>query len=154
MRGALTYACWWIALFFLWLAYQGEWNRIEWIAAACAATLGSAFALLLARRGLFGFRVPLRAVRDGANLPVQVFVDFGIVTRALIQRLCGRRIEGTFVTRTFPSRGSGERAAGDRAMRVFLSAVSPNAYVIDVDPGDHQVLFHDLVPNRKSEEPA
>lgn len=154
MRGALKYACWWVGLFFLWLVYQGEWNRIEWIAGACAATVGAAFALQLARVGVFGFRVPLRAVRDGTNVPVQLVIDFWIVTRALIRRLSGSAPEGTFVTRTFPSRGSGEVAAGDRAMRGFLASISPNAYVIDVDPGQHVVLFHDLVANRNSEKPA
>lgn len=154
MRAVVTYAAWWIALFFLWFAYQTEWNRVEWIAAACAATLGASFAVLLARVGVFGFRIPLRAIRDGANVPVQIVIDFWIVTVALIRRLAGRRVQGTFVTRTFPSRGSGEVAAGDRAARTVLSAISPNAYLIDIDPGQHVVLFHDLVENRDSEKPA
>ena len=154
MRTVVRYVGWWIALFFLWLAYQGEWNRIEWIAAACAATLGAAFAVLLAEIGVFGFRVPLQAIRDSANVPVQIVVDFWIVTRALVRRISGTRVEGRFVNRTFPSRGSGSAAAGDRATRIALSAISPNAYVIDIDSGKHVVLFHDLVPNRDSEKPA
>lgn len=154
VRAVLTYVGWWIALFFLWHAYQGEWNRIEWIAAACAATLGAAFALLFARVGVLRFRVPVRALRDGANVPVQLVVDFWIVTVALFRRLAGRRIGGTFVTRAFPSRGSGAVAAGDRATRAVLASISPNAYVIDIDAGRHVVLFHDLVTNRNSEKPA
>jgi hypothetical protein len=150
----VSYVGWWIALFFLWHAYQGEWNRIEWIAAACAATLGAAFAVLLANAGVFGFRIPIRAIRDGANVPVQLVIDFWIVTVALVERMSGRQVEGAFVTRTFPSRGSGKLAAGDRATRTFLSSISPNAYLIDIDPGQHVVLFHDLVVNRDSEKPA
>lgn len=154
VRAVLTYVGWWIALFFVWHAFQGEWNRIEWIAAACAATLGAAFAVVVAHLGVFGFRIPPRAVRDGAKVPVQVVIDFSILTAALVRRISGRRVEGTFVTRTFPSRGSGELAAGDRATRTFLSSISPNAYLIDIDPGQHIVLFHDLVVNRNSEKPA
>lgn len=150
----MTYAGWWVVLFFVWHAFQGEWNRIEWIAAACAATLGAAFAVLLSHIGVFGFRVPLRAVRDGAKVPLQVVVDFWILTVALVKRMSGQRVEGAFVTRTFPSRGSAELAAGDRATRTFLSSISPNAYLIDIDPGEHVVLFHDLVVNRDSEKPA
>jgi hypothetical protein len=148
------YVLWWIALFWLWLAYQGEWNRVEWIAAAAVATPAAALATALTSLGLLRFRVPLRVLRDSKSVPLQVCADFGIVTLALARRLAGRRVRGTFVVRSFASVGSGSVAAGDRAARGVLTTYSPNAYVIDVAPGSHTVLLHDLVPNRKSEEPA
>jgi hypothetical protein len=154
VRAALTYLAWWIALFWLWLAYQGEWNRIEWVAAACAATLGATLATSLAWLGLLGFRIPLRAIVDAKGVPLQIFVDFGIITVALGRRLRGRRIAGRFVTRSFESAGSGALAAGDRAWRSVLGTYSPNAYVVYIDPGQHAALLHDLVENRRSEEPA
>jgi hypothetical protein len=154
VRAALTYLAWWIALFWLWLAYQGEWNRIEWVAAACAATLAATLATALAALGLLRFRIPVRAIADSKGVPLQIVVDFGIVTVALARRLTGRRVAGPFVTRSFESAGSGAVAAGDRAWRSVLRTYSPNAYVVDIDPGRHVVLLHDLVENRKSEEPA
>ena len=36
----------------------------------------------------------------------------------------------------------------------LVASYSPNAYVVDLDPGTRQVLIHDLVPNRASEEPV
>ena len=154
VRSALTYVGWWVVLFWVWLLYQGEWNKVEWVAAACAATLGAAFATLVAHVGLMRFRVPARALAGAARVPVQIVVDFAIVTRALVERLGGRSVEGTFVVRHFPSAGSGAVAAGDRAVRAILATYSPNAYVVDLDASHHTVLLHDLVPNRKSEEPA
>jgi hypothetical protein len=154
VRTLLTYACWWVATFWLWLAYQGEWNRVEWIAAACAATLPAALATILARLGLLRFRVPLRALVDGATVPLQIVLDLWIVTRALARRLSGRPSQGAFVVRHFASAGSGATAAGDRAARSALATIAPNAYVVDIDPGAHTALLHDLVPNRKSESPV
>ena len=154
MRPVVTYVVWWIALFWLWLAYQDEWNRIEWVAAAGAATLGAALMTAVAAFGLLSFRIPRRALADGKSVPLQIAIDFGIITTALVRRIAGRRVQGQFVVRSFSSAGSGRVAAGDRGARAVLAAYSPNAYVVDIDPGRHEVLLHDLVPNRKSEEPA
>ena len=87
-------------------------------------------------------------------MPLQIVIDFGIVTAALVRRLLGRTSAGVFVVRAAPSAGSGARAAGDRAWRAVLATYSPNAYVIDIDPADGTTLFHDLVPRRSSETPA
>ena len=154
MRGALTYVLWWIALFWLWLAYQGEWNRIEWVAAGGAATLGAGLATAIASLGLLRFRIAAPLLAETRNVPAQVVVDFGIITLALVRRLMGQRVDGEFVVRSFESAGSGAPAAGDRAARAVLATYSPNAYVVDIDPGSRTVLLHDLVPNRDSEKPA
>jgi hypothetical protein len=154
VRTVANWAIWWVALFWLWLVYQGEWNRIEWVAAAGAATLGASLATVIARRGLLRFRTHLHVLAAAKNVPLQIVVDFGIVTVALVRQLAGRPSRGTFVVRTYTSEGSGSEAAGERALRAVLATFSPNAYVIDVDPGSHVVLIHDLVPHRPSEEPA
>lgn len=154
MRAVATWLVWWVALFWLWLAYQGEWNRIEWVAAAGAATLGATLATAVAVRPLLRFRIPWRAITDAKSVPLQIVIDFGIVSLALLRRLRGQRVEGTFVVRSFPSAGHGPEAAGDRAWRATLATLSPNAYVVDIDPGSHTVLIHDLVPHRRSEAPA
>lgn len=154
MRTIATWVVWWIALFWVWLAYQGEWNRIEWVAAAGAATLGASLASAVAARGLLRFRIPWRAIGDAKNVPLQIVLDFGIVSLALVRRLRGRQVAGTFVVRSYPSAGRGAEAAGDRAWRGTLATLSPNAYVVDIDPGSHVVLIHDLVPHPPSEAPA
>jgi hypothetical protein len=154
VRLVRSYVLWWIGLFWLWLAYQGEWNRIEWVAAACAATVGAALATALVGLRLLRLRVPRRPIVDSGSVPVQILVDFGIVIAALGRRLRGGPSTGVFVVRTLPSAGSGAVAAGDRAWRALLATYSPNAYVVDIDASSHTVLLHDLVEHRSSERPA
>jgi hypothetical protein len=149
-----TYVLWWIALFWSWFALQGEWNRIEWVAAACTATVGAALGTAIAARGILRYRVPFAAVRSAARVPLQVVVDFGIVTVFLLRRLRGRDVRGRFVARPFQPHGRGATREGDVAWRMIAASYSPNALVVDVDADARVVLFHDLVPHRPSEEPA
>jgi hypothetical protein len=153
VRLVRTYVLWWIGLFWWWFALQGEWNRIEWVAAACMATVGAALGTAIAARGLLRFRPPFRAIADARGVPAQVVIDFAIVTGALARRIAGGSVEGSFVVRSFPSAGKGAPSAGDRGVRAVLATLSPNAYAVDLDPSSHSVLLHDLVVHRKSESP-
>lgn len=154
MRTAFTYVLWWIALFWLWFAFQGEWNRIEWVAAACMATVAATLATGLASRGLLRYRVPWSSVVTARRVPLQVVIDFWIITRALVRRLAGANVRGRFVVREFTPTGHGATRAGDVAWRTLTAMLSPNALPIDVDAEQRTSLFHDLVQNRSSEEPA
>src|SRR5437764_11275941 len=107
MRALTTWVLWWIVLFWLWFALQGEWNRIEWVAAACMAMVGATLATLIASRGLLRYRVPWSAVAASARVPLQVVIDFGIVTGVLVRRLAGRDVRGRFVVRRFQLTGRG-----------------------------------------------
>jgi hypothetical protein len=146
----------WVASFWLWMLLVGEWNRIELVAAACAATATATFAerarVVAARRA----RVPLARVPTLGTALVMVFVDFGIVVAALARSL-GRReiVRGRFVVHELRElRGDAPRTAGNRAWTTYVATISPNAYVVDVDDDSGTVLLHDLVQFRKSEEPA
>lgn len=154
MRLVRTYVLWWIALFWLWFALQGEWNRIEWVAAACMATVGATLATLVAARGVLRYRVPFSAIAASLSVPLQVVVDFGIITGVLVRRLAGKRVGGRFVVRRFRATGSGATRRGDVAWRTIAAMFSPNALPIDVDPDEGISFFHDLVVHRPSEEPA
>jgi hypothetical protein len=84
-----------------------------------------------------------------------VFVDFGILTWALLAGIARRRIvRGELIARARPRGSWVTQGAGPRAWTGLVASFSPNAYVIDVDPEEGRVLLHDLVPYRKSEEPA
>jgi hypothetical protein len=144
MKHVAFWVGWWIALFWLWLLISGDWNRIEIIAAACAATIAASIAEVARARAGVAPRIPLRWVARAWTVPHQIVVDFGLITVALV-----RRREGVFRSHPFPAAGEGQ---GARAWAVWAANFSPNAYVIDAD--DERVLFHDLIPNRGSEEPA
>ena len=43
-RHVAGWLIWWIALFWLWMLVAGDWNLIEWVAAASAAAVGATIA--------------------------------------------------------------------------------------------------------------
>jgi hypothetical protein len=154
---APAWVLWWVTLFWLWLLFSGDWNRIELVAAACAATVASTLAE--AARGLTGtrFRIAPAAFSTVGPALLQVPVDFGILLLALGRAALRReRPAGTFVTRKARTEPPGDDplAFGTRAWILYVANFSPNAYVIAVDEEEGAVLFHDLVRHRKSEEPA
>jgi hypothetical protein len=155
MRRGVAWLAWWIGLFWLWMLLVGEWNRIEWIAAACAATVAATVAE--AARTAVGtrLRVPLRWVaRSWSALPM-VFVDFGILTAALVRSVAMRKVvRGRFRAREFPAGGDDPESAGVRAWVTIAATYSPNAYVVDIEAERGLVLLHDLVPFDRSESPA
>jgi hypothetical protein len=154
VKHVLPWLAWWLALFWLWLLLAGEWNRQEWVAAALAATIAATLAELARVRTGFGARIPPGALGDVPRVLWMVLVDFGIVAWALLASLVRRRIaRGELVSRAL-ERGSDAHGVGPRAWTALVASYSPNAYVIDIDPGSGRVVLHDLVPNRRSESPA
>jgi hypothetical protein len=142
----LRWAAFWWAFDFL----AGDWNRIEWIAAACAATVGATLAE--GARALAGVRLglPLERLMHVPSALAMVFVDFGILVAALVRSLARRKVvRGRFVAREHEPGGSQHDA-----WTVLVAGLSPNAYVVDVDEERDVVLLHDLVARRSSEQPA
>jgi hypothetical protein len=142
-------ALWWVALFWLWEFYAAELNRQTLVAAALLASVGAAVAERLRTLGLLHYRLPLRWVRRSATVPLQIVIDFGIVTAALF-----RRSPGEFVRKPFPAGGVDLESHGRRAWVTFVGGFSPNAYIVDIDPDSGEVLLHDLVRHEASERPA
>lgn len=152
MRRAAAWCLWFSALFWWWMLLVGEWNHEEWLAAAAAAALGATVAEACRRRAELELRLP----RELLGLPTalaMVLVDFALVCRELVRL---RRPRGRFVHRgaSFDARGLDPAGVSRCAVVTLLASYSPNAFVIDVDRTQNRVLVHDLVVNRKSEEPA
>jgi hypothetical protein len=154
VKHVVPWLAWWLALFWLWMLLVGEWNREELVAAAIAATIAATLAEFARLRTGFAARL---AFRDLGVLPKtlgMVFVDFGIVVWALLAGVGRRRVvRGRFISREVSRPGAVTRGVGPRAWTVLVAAYSPNAYPVDLDPQTQQVLLHDLVPHRASEEP-
>ncbi|HEY2937654.1 MAG TPA: hypothetical protein VGJ25_13705 [Gaiellaceae bacterium] len=83
MRGIAWWLSWWVVLFWLWLAFAGEWNRIEWTAAAIAATAGATIvAIVRAQRELrFAFRAAW--LRKATGIPRSIVFDCLVVLAEL-----------------------------------------------------------------------
>lgn len=153
---ARAWLVWFVAFFWFWLLLVGDWNRVDLIAAGCAAAVAATIAEPIRRSSRVGGGVPLDLLRRSALVFPMVFVDFGILTVALARSLVTRRVvRGHYVTREVEV-GPRTMSAGAarRAWTVLLAGYSPNAYVVDLDAETGQALLHDLVPYRRSEEPA
>lgn len=155
MKHVVPWLAWWIALFWLWFLLVGEWNNQEIGAAAIAATIAASLAELARTRTGFSVRIPLRGVADLPGALGMVVVDFGIVTWALLAGIARRRVvRGRLISREFDGGAGAGPGVGPRAWAGLIASYSPNAFVIDVDPGTNTVLLHDLVPYPPSEKPA
>jgi hypothetical protein len=153
-RGAACLAAW-TALFWFWMLLVGEWNVMELVAAAVAATLAATAAELVRAAARLRFRLPPRLARALPSALGMVVVDFALVIGVLLRAAWRRELpHGRFVVREFAAGDDDPDSFGTRAGTTFVASLSPNAYVIDVDPERDEVLLHDLVPLRKSEEPA
>jgi hypothetical protein len=141
----------WLALFWLWMLLAGDWNHIQWIAAASAATVAATIGEIARSRAGVDPRLPLRWLARLWSVPHQVVIDFGIITMALARSLLRRGIvRGKYRAHHFPA----SEGPGVRAWATWAGQFSPNAYVIEIDADRELVLVHDLVPNRPSEEPV
>jgi multisubunit Na+/H+ antiporter MnhE subunit len=139
MRSVGRWALAWLALWALWLLYQGEWNAIQIYAAASAATLTLVVALLVRRLALPAVRVEQRWLVRAVRIPWLVVKEFWFVTAFLLQRG-----EGEFRRLDFPAGGARPADRGRRAFIAIATGYSPNSYVVDVDEDRGEVLVHVL----------
>ena len=114
MTRLAAWLAWWIPLFWLWLMLAGEWNGVELVAAACAATLAASVAEGV--RAVTGLRVRIPAGDLAAawSVPATVLVDLGIVLGSLFRSGVRREVvRGLFVARTLePRAGSAAELFG------------------------------------------
>ena len=139
MKQVLPRLASWLALFWFWLLIVGEWNGEELVAAAIAATVGSAL----------GAYWSFSPVRRAWRVPLDVVVDFAVIMWALVRSALRREIvRGEFVRR--PCRVADP---GARAWLGLVASYSPNAYPVGFDTERDLVLVHDLIRRRASERP-
>jgi hypothetical protein len=151
----MPWVLWWITLFWLWMLLVGEWNRIELVAAAIAATLGATLAEGARAAAGLRFAIPPGRVPTIGTALLMVPVDFGILTWVLLRSIATRRVaRGRFIAREFEAGGDDPHSIGNRAWTTLAANYSPNAILVDIDQEQKLVLFHDMVPLRKSEEPG
>lgn len=116
----------------------GEWNRQEWIAAACVAAVAATVGEIARARA--GVRPTDGIAKVGqlyAVVPI-IVVDFVLLMWVLVRALATRRIPD----------GSFRECDAPDPWTALLASYSPNAYVLE------QHELHRLVPFEKSEDPA
>ena len=149
MRHLRAWLILWVALFLAWLLFSGDVNRIEVIAAACAATVGATIGEIARTKAGVHAAVPLRLVVPVLRAVAQVVPDFGYLIWAL-----ATGVRGQTKRRAFHDVGDDPRSVGARAVALWSANLSPNAIAIDIDRDRHESIVHDLIVNRASERPA
>jgi hypothetical protein len=145
----------WVALFLGWLLLSGDINRIEVIAAACAATVAATIGEGARRTAGVRAVVPVRLVVPMVRAVVQVVPDFGLLVWVLALSAARRQVvRGTTKRRAFHDVGEDPTSVGARAAALWAANFSPNAIAIDIDRERHESIVHDLIVNRASERPA
>jgi multisubunit Na+/H+ antiporter MnhE subunit len=151
----VRWVVWFVVLWWFWMLLVGEWNHFEWIAATAAAAVGASIFELMRSVTRADARVPAVWLKRAATVPWQMFVDFGIVTWAVVRSAAtGRVVRGVFRAHEFEATGDSAADVGARAFADWAANFSPNALPVDVDREQGLSLVHDLVPNRSSEQPA
>jgi predicted lysophospholipase L1 biosynthesis ABC-type transport system permease subunit len=145
-----------VACFWLWMLFVGRWGKTDAVAGAVVAVVAATVAERGRRAARVHPRLALERFARSATMPLIVFADFAVVTYALAASIARRRVvRGRYLARDF---AAGPKTTPDgaahRAWTVLLAGYSPNAYVVDIDPDENVILLHDLVPWRRSEEPA
>jgi len=78
-----------------------------------------------------------------------IVVDCGLLTTALWRRIVlRRRVEGTTFRVPFHRGGDNGRDGAQRALVNFAVSITPNSYVVDIDPEGDSLLVHRLVSRR------
>ena len=155
-RGIAATAAWLVTLAVIFMLFTGEWTAVDWVGAGACALVAAAVTVPMMRMKLFDLRFRVRWLRHVPGAVIRVIPDFYLIAGFLARGLArGERGAGRFVARRdFPAGATDAEGTAWRGFVAVTSTVSPNSYVVDIDPATGQRLSHDLVPRRASERPA
>jgi multisubunit Na+/H+ antiporter MnhE subunit len=142
MRRLGTWVAFWVVLFPLWLLYEGEWDRSEVVAGAAAAAIGATAAIVAVEVALPRHRFQLALLMRAAKVPWAVVHEFGMISAFLVRHPRGG---GQFQRYELSTRNDPTGRA-QCAVITLLAALSPNSYILDIDPATGEVLAHTLKP--------
>jgi hypothetical protein len=151
MRTVRFIALWWLALAGWWVLVVGTNAGLELVAGACAAGVGTGFAVGVRRQRLLRFRFEPRRLMNTLNAPWKIVRELVVVMWALALHLTGvRPVRSTYRAFPFPAGRSDAVSAGRRAVVTLADALSPNTLPLDMDCERGVVLRHELDPRRAS----
>jgi multisubunit Na+/H+ antiporter MnhE subunit len=138
---------WWAALAVVWLLLVDTLDPEEILVGAMAASVGATVAVAVHRRGYIRFWPRAAWLREVPKLVRAVIVDCGLLAVALWRRLvCRQQLHGATIRVPFHHGGDNGRDGARRALVNFAVSLTPNSYVVDIDPEGDSLLVHQLVP--------
>ena len=112
-----------------------------------AAALVAAAATAVHHRGYIRFRPRTAWLREAPYLFGAIAVDCVHLAWALWRRVVRREpVTGSTIRVPFHHGGDNGRDGARRALVNFAVSITPNTYVVDIDPESDSLLVHQLVP--------
>jgi len=146
-RLAGTWLAWWAALAVIWLLLVDTLDPEELLVGAVAASVAASVAVAVQRRGYIRFQPRARWAAEAPYLVWDVVVDCGLLAGALWRHLVRRQqVRGVTIRVPFHHGGDSGRDGARRALVNFAVSLTPNSYVVDIDPMGDSLLVHRLVP--------
>jgi multisubunit Na+/H+ antiporter MnhE subunit len=145
-RSAVLCCGWWVAMFAAWVALVDTIAWPEIILGAGAATVATGVGFTVQRRGYIRFRPRARWLLQTPRLAWAVLADSALLAGALWRRVVGREVvEGVTIRVPFDYGGDNGRDGARRALVNLSVSLTPNSFVIDIDPEAESLLVHQLV---------
>ena len=139
------WAGWLLVLYGVWLVYVGTKAWLELVAGAVAVAIAAAAHQAVRRTGVGGQRLEPRSLALLVRLPWRIVEEFAVVMWTLVSAAASReRPHGRLRTLHADATGLTPTAAGRRVTITILGGVSPNTYVVDIDPESGAMVVHDL----------
>jgi multisubunit Na+/H+ antiporter MnhE subunit len=142
-----VWLAWWAVLALLWLVLVDTVEYQELLAGAIAAAVAATVATAVHRRGYIRFWPRAAWLRETPYLVVDVVVDCGLLAAALWRHVVRHQpVTGVSFRVPFHHGGDTGRDGARRALVNFAVSLTPNSYVVDIDPESDSLLVHRLVP--------
>jgi len=146
-RLVVIWCAWWAALLFVWFLLVDTLRSDELIVGSVAAAVAAAVAAVVHRRGYIRFSPRARWIRQTPAVCRGIIIDCAKLAGALWRRVVRREhVEGVTFRVPFVYGGENGRDGARRALVNFAVSITPNSYVIDIDPEADSLLVHMLVP--------
>jgi multisubunit Na+/H+ antiporter MnhE subunit len=138
---------WWAALALVWVLLVDTFRLDELIVGALAAAIAATVATAVLRRGYIRFSPRAAWLLETPYVVRDVLVDCVLLAGALWRRTVRReRVRGVTVRVPFHHGDDSGRDGARRALVNFAVSLTPNSYVVDIDPEGDSLLVHRLVP--------
>ena len=145
-RSIASAGAWWAAMFVAWVALGDTVAPQELVLGAFAAGITAAVAYAVHRRGYISFRPRARWLTQTPRLTWTVLADCGLLAGALWRRVVRREeVAGRTIRIAFDYGGDNGRDGARRALVNLSVSLTPNSFVVDIDPEANSLLVHQLV---------
>jgi hypothetical protein len=136
----------WVGFVTIWLLFVYQVTAPELIAAGVAAALTVLAGSLVCRVMPLCFRPRMHWLAQVYRLPSMVAEDLGLLSKCLFNEILRRPSRSTFATTKFSTSPDDCRATAQRALVILFVSTTPNSIVLDVDPDENRIFYHQVGP--------